>query len=73
MRFLLLAACAAVAAMTATIPAVAREGCGKGFHRTPNGRCVVNRAGAYYRNHGWWDGHRYWKHRYRHNNGWRYR
>ena len=29
--------------------------------------------GVYYSNHGWWDGHRYWGHRYAYHGGWRYR
>ena len=31
------------------------------------------RIGVFYTNRGWWDGHRYWGHRYRWHNGWRYR
>jgi hypothetical protein len=67
--------------------ASAREGCGRGFHRGPYGRCIVNRGpayvapapgvrlviGNYYGGRGYWDGRRYWQHRYRYNNGWRYR
>ena len=37
---------------------------------TPGGRLVI---GNYYKGQGYWDGHRYWQHRYRHNNDWRYR
>ena len=29
--------------------------------------------GIYYHGRGWWDGHRYWGHRYRWHGGWRYR
>jgi len=29
--------------------------------------------GVYYSNRGWWDGHRYWAHRYAWHGGWRYR
>ena len=29
--------------------------------------------GVYYGSRGWWDGHRYWGHRYRWHGGWRYR
>jgi hypothetical protein len=29
--------------------------------------------GVYYHGHGWWDGHRYWGHRYAYHGGWRYR
>jgi len=31
------------------------------------------RIGIFYAGHGWWDGHRYWGHRYRFHGGWRYR
>jgi hypothetical protein len=31
------------------------------------------RIGVYYGGRGWWDGHRYWRHRYRWHAGWRYR
>ena len=30
-------------------------------------------VGVFYTGHGWWDGHRYWGHRYRWHGGWRYR
>ncbi|TCS26365.1 GCG_CRPN prefix-to-repeats domain-containing protein [Acidomonas methanolica] len=43
----------------------------------PPGPLVVARPppaiGVYYRGRGWWDGHRYWWHRYRWHGGWRYR
>ena len=72
----------------AALPAEAREGCGRGYHRGAYGRCIPNgppaRAvvagpgvrlviGNYYSGRGYWDGRRYWQKRYRHNNGWRYR
>lgn len=81
-----LAATAAAAASFAVAPAAeARQGCGNGFHRNYNGRCVPNRGnwnrnrgpvlivGNFYQGRGYWDGRRYWQHRYRHHNGWRYR
>jgi hypothetical protein len=34
------------------------------------GRWVV---GTYYPGHGYWDGHRWWTHRYSYHGGWRYR
>jgi hypothetical protein len=76
MRTLLLAALVAsgtVAAVSVPAPADARQGCGKGFHRIGNGRCVANRRGQFYRGYGYWDGQRYWKTRYRYRNTWRYR
>ena len=84
MKGLLLAAVAVGAAVTAAAPAEARQGCGAGFHRGPQGRCRPNAGpgrvvvvrpaiGVYYGGRGWWDGRRYWQHRYRYNRGWRYR
>jgi hypothetical protein len=71
---------ASVIALAASSPAEAREGCGAGFHRAPNGRCVPNRGyrpawvvGRYYPGHGYWYNGRWWRHRYRWHNGWRYR
>ena len=65
-------------------PAVARQGCGGGFHRGPYGHCRPNAGtaviypgrpviGVYYPNRGYWHGGRYWERRYHHNGGWRYR
>jgi len=34
---------------------------------------VGPRVGVFYHGRGWWDGHRYWGHRYRWHGGWRYR
>ncbi len=34
---------------------------------------VGPRVGVFYTGRGWWDGHRYWGHRYRWHGGWRYR
>lgn len=31
------------------------------------------RIGVFYTGRGWWDGHRYWRHRDRWHGGWRYR
>jgi uncharacterized protein YraI len=80
-----LAAGTAVAAFAA-IPADAREGCGRGYHRGAYGRCIPNGRvavvrepgvrlviGNFYNGRGYWDGRRYYQHRYRYNNGWRYR
>jgi hypothetical protein len=67
--------------------AQAADGCGRGAHRGPYGRCQPNYArgpayrpggvalviGNYYPNRGYWDGRRYWQHRQRWHNGWRYR
>jgi hypothetical protein len=68
-------------AMAAATPAMAREGCGPGFHRSPHGRCVPNRGrqqvwvvGRYYSGHGYWYNNRWYQHRVRdRHNGWRYR
>ena len=86
MRNMLLA-CAATAAaavsFTVPTPAEARQGCGNGWHRNYNGRCVPNRGyrnrgpvlivGRWYDGRGYWDGRRYYQQRYRYRNGWRYR
>jgi hypothetical protein len=69
----------AIAATTAAVPAQAREGCGKGFHRTPNGMCRPNRGtqarwieGHYYRGQGYWWHNRWYKQRQRRNGVWIY-
>jgi hypothetical protein len=89
-KFVIAALTAGTAIATlAAIPAEAREGCGRGFHRGAYGRCIPNgpppRAvvvrepgvrlviGNFYQGRGYWDGRRYWRERYRYNNGWRYR
>lgn len=73
--------------VAASVSAQAAEGCGRGFHRGPHGVCranvgpgpavVVNPGipaiGVFYPGRGWWDGHRYWAHRYAYHHGWRYR
>jgi hypothetical protein len=80
----LLVALAAGAALTTINPAEARQGCGAGFHRAPNGRCFPNRGrrvvvvpaprvGVFYPGRGYWYGNRYWAHRDRWHGGWRYR
>jgi len=74
----------AVSAILTAAPAEARQGCGVGFHRGPQGVCRPNRPvvvvrpgvpaiGVYHPGRGYWDGHRYWAHRYWHRGGWRYR
>lgn len=87
MKKILLAALAIGTALVTVTPAVAREGCGPGFHRGPAGRCRPDGGprrgpvgvapglvvGNYYRGHGYWDGNRYWHRRYRDHGGWRYR
>ena len=82
MKKILLAALAVGASLTVASAAEARQGCGAGFHRGPQGRCRPNRGqavvarpviGVFYRGQGYWDGRRYWQHRYRRNGGWRYR
>jgi len=68
-------------ALIAASPADARQGCGPGFHRAPNGMCRPNRdnraqvwvVGRYYPGHGYWYQNRWWHNRYRYHNMWRYR
>ncbi|MBN9065813.1 MAG: hypothetical protein J0H60_04850 [Rhizobiales bacterium] len=75
---------AAIAVLGMAPIANAAQGCGPGWHRGPYGRCHPNRPpvvvvpgrlviGTYYPGRGWWDGHRYWVHRYHWRHGWRYR
>ena len=87
MRKIILALVAAGTALGVAPPALAREGCGPGFHRGPYGHCQPNRRpgyvvrgpavrlviGNYYHGRGYWDGRRYYQHRERWHNGWRYR
>lgn len=79
---------AGVATLGATA-ADAADGCGRGYHEGPGGRCRPNNGyrggrevvvapglivGNYYRDRGgYWDGRRYWRERYRYHGGWRYR
>ena len=72
--FIALGAAAAMALVSSATPASAREGCGKGFHRTPNGMCRPNRGtqarwieGHYYRGQGYWWHNRWYKQRQRRN------
>ncbi len=76
-----------LASATVAGAAHAADGCGMGYHRNAYGHCRANRGhvivtpsalitGHYYRGHGYWDGQRYWSHRYHdhdHGGGWRYR
>jgi hypothetical protein len=70
----------AAVALAAASPAQARQGCGPGFHRAPNGACRPNRGGPqvfvvgrYYPGRGYWYQNRWWHRRYRYRNEWRYR
>lgn len=82
-NFVTLALAAGIALGTAGI-AEARQGCGVGYHSGPHGRCIANArnrvvvtprgliVGNFYTGRGYWDGHRYFKHRARNHRGWRY-
>ncbi len=86
MKTILTLALAATALAGATA-ADARDGCGRGFFRGPYGHCRPMRGpgygpavvapglivGNFYAGRGYWDGHRYWRHRERFHDGWRYR
>ena len=86
LKTIVAAALAAGAALAAATPAQAADGCGRDFHRGPYGHCRPNAGrgavvggpgvrlviGNRY-DRGYWDGHRYWRNRYRHHGGWRYR
>lgn len=87
MRKMILALAAVGTMLVAATPAMARQGCGRGFHRGYYGRCIPNRGpgwvapgpsvrlviGRYYPHRGYWDGRRYWRHREHWRGGWRYR
>jgi hypothetical protein len=88
MRTFTAVALAALATAAAASSAMAADGCGRGYHRGPYGHCRPNWGGGpavvavapgalvvdqWYPGHGYWDGHRYWMHRDRWHDGWRYR
>jgi hypothetical protein len=75
MKTLVAVAAAAVVATAASSPAEARQGCGPGFHRSPNGMCRPNRdrqiryvEGRYYPGQGYW-WHNQWRHHRQRRNG----
>ena len=80
---IMIGAAAVGLALASVSAADAAGGCGRGFHRGPHGRCRPNEVvagpaalviGTFYPGHGYWDGHRYWRHRFDdHHGGWRYR
>jgi hypothetical protein len=84
---MLLAAAVAGLTLAGVSSADAEGGCGPAFHRGPYGGCRPNLGpapavvvapgapaiGVFYRGRGYWDGHRYWWHRYGWHGGWRYR
>ena len=79
MKTLMSIAAASVLAIVATSPAMAREGCGQGFHRAGNGMCRPNRdtqmrwiEGHYYAGHGYRYQNRWYQHRHRRNGVWIY-
>jgi hypothetical protein len=71
-------------AMLAAAPADARQGCGPGFHRSPNGMCRPNPdmrdnmrqqqwvQGRYYAGRGYWWHNQWRQHRQRRNGVWIY-
>ncbi len=84
LKKVLLAAAVAGLTLASVSAADAAGGCGPAFHRGPYGGCRANFArgpaivagpaiGVFYPGHGYWDGHRYWWHRYGWHGGWRYR
>jgi hypothetical protein len=68
-----------VIAIAAASPVQARQGCGPGSHRAPNGMCRPNRGqqayvvGRFYAGQGYWYNNRWYQRRVRWHNGWRYR
>jgi hypothetical protein len=84
MRTLIALAAAAVVVSSGSSPALARQGCGPGFHRAYNGMCRANRdtrmqmrqvrwtEGRYYAGRGYWWHNRWYQHRHRRNGVWIY-
>jgi len=83
MRKMITALLLASAGLGVASAANAADGCGPGAHRGPHGRCHPNGGPGYgrqvlvvdrfYPGRGYWDGQRYWHHRERAHDGWRYR
>ena len=79
-KLAMLTLCVAASATLAG-SAFAADGCGAGFHRNAYGHCRPNGVavapglviGNFYAGRGYWDGHRYWHHRFHDHGGWRYR
>ena len=82
--FVLAISAIAAASSLAVVPAEARQGCGVGYHRGPQGFCRPNRPvvvvrlagpriGVCYRGRGYWDGRYYRAHRHWERGGWHYR
>ncbi|WP_425228508.1 GCG_CRPN prefix-to-repeats domain-containing protein [Sphingomonas sp.] len=85
MKTIIAAAPSVGTGLAAASPGAAADGCGRGGHRGPYGRCRPNRdpalaaapgvrlvIGNRY-DRGYWAGHRYWRHRERRRGGCRYR
>lgn len=79
MKTLIALSAAAIVATAAATPAVAREGCGPGAHRTANGMCRADRGtrerwieGHYYAGRGYWYQNQWHQHRHRRNGVWIY-
>ncbi|MHB8283303.1 MAG: GCG_CRPN prefix-to-repeats domain-containing protein [Caulobacteraceae bacterium] len=84
LKKVMIAAMAAGVTLAGVSSASAAGGCGPAFHRGPYGGCRPNYGpgavvvgapglGIFYPGRGYWDGHRYWGHRYGWHGGWRYR
>ena len=85
MKTIIALAAATAATLVAVAPADARDGCGRGYHRNNWGHCRPNWRhgpavvpaplviGRFYAGRGYWNGDRYYWHRERWHNGWRYR
>ncbi|HEY6047510.1 MAG TPA: hypothetical protein VIV07_00495 [Sphingomicrobium sp.] len=70
MKTLIALGAAAIIATAAASPAMAREGCGRGYHRAWNGMCRANRGtpmryieGHYYPGQGYWYQNRWYHNR----------
>jgi len=79
MKALIALAAATIIAAAASSPALAREGCGPGFHRAWNGMCRASPGtyaryveGHFYPGHGYWYRNQWYQHRRRRNGVWIY-
>lgn len=79
MKLLLALSAATIVATASPTPAMAREGCGPGFHRGPYGHCRANRGtqmrwmeGHYYQGQGYWHQNQWYHQRHRHHGAWVY-
>jgi len=79
MKTLIAIGAAVIVASAAAAPVQAREGCGRGYHRTAYGHCRPDRGtyarwveGRYYQGRGYYWHQRWYQHRHRRHGVWIY-